>query len=197
MSLISYSQEHQFELNINITRFNLNSQKTQVWSPIKFNFKLPIISVWIPNITYWNLVSQEQKFGFRLPTTWLQGQTSVILRVVVQNPNNSLKLAYAAGPVFSVECDSFEIKMSFRTLYLMLTVLSKRRRLQLFGRVRSVKPSEDDIITSLPVALSGPLPGCRALYYGSHCSSGQKQKSWTPVVFEHNPNKLFEMLHLN
>lgn len=65
-----------------------------------------------------------------------------------------------------------------RYLYWMLTLLSRRRRLQQFGRVQSVKPSEDDIITSLPVALSGPLPGCLALYYGSQCSSGQKQ-SWT------------------
>ena len=44
----------------------------------------------------------------------------------------------------------------------MSKVLSRRRHLWWFGRVQSVKPSEDDI-TSLPVALSGPLPGCWAL----------------------------------
>lgn len=123
------------------------------------------------------LTSQDQELNFKSPRTsdWTPNITNSVLISHSFKEHVTLLLQRS--------------KWIFRTLYLMLTILSRRRHLQRFSRVQSVKPSEDDIITSLPVALSGPLPGCRALYYGSHCSSGQKQKSWTPAVSKCNPNK--------
>lgn len=96
--------------------------------------------------------------------------------------------------MFSVEHDVFEERSvwdhnEFSGLFAVKGLVEVETFAAVWSGSKFVKPSEDDINTSLPVALSGPLPGCLAFCYGSHCSSGQKQKSWIPTVSNFHLNK--------